>query len=77
MTETDPDKLIKMLDIELNAARANKQRKAGTRNAFRVWSIIVLLAGTFAALGLLHYLASSLQRPQHATSEAPQAVESR
>jgi hypothetical protein len=75
--EPDPEKLLKLLEMELEAARSKRVKTKGSRNSYRVLSIALLLAGTFAAVAALQYVASTLHRPQHAATSAPAVGETK
>ena len=72
MPETDPAEVLKMIDLELARARTVRRSDFGNRNAFRVWSLVMILAATAGAFFLLQFMVAQLPRPEHAT-DASQA----
>jgi hypothetical protein len=59
MTEVDPDKVLKMLEAELELARMRRPRKE-SRAAFRIASILFILLAFIGALFALQYFAGEL-----------------
>jgi len=68
MPDVDPEQILKQLELEL--AMRKHVVPAGNRNAFRIWSLALLIFGVFAALWMLQYLVSQIPRP--ARHEQPQ-----
>lgn len=57
------DQLMKLLDAQL--AEQRKARFSGdSRMAFRVWSLIVILAGVIVSLCILQWMLSQLPKPE-------------
>ena len=62
MPDVDPEQILKQLELELT--RRKPLYSQASRNAFRVWSLVLLVFGMFAALWMLQYLASQVPRPE-------------
>jgi len=62
MPDVDPEQILRQIEAEL--ALSKTAPGDGNRNAFRIWSLTVLIVGTFAALWALQFLLSQMPRPQ-------------
>lgn len=58
--EATPEQLIKLLEIQLSAQRAKRQRMSANRTAWRVGGVLLILVGAIAALLILQYAMSEL-----------------
>jgi hypothetical protein len=58
--EATPEQLIKLLEIQLSAQRAKRQRMSANRTAWRVGGVLLILGGAMAALLILQYAMSEL-----------------
>jgi hypothetical protein len=70
LPQTDPEQLMKMLELELAAKRPKSHSSTASRDSFRLWSILILVFGTIAALVFLQYMLSQIAPV--GTSSAPQ-----
>jgi hypothetical protein len=69
--EPTPDQLLQMLDLQLQSKRARRQQSQGSRTTFRLFSIILIVGGSGAALLFLQFILSDLpeKEPLSALSE--------
>ncbi len=70
MPDVDPEQILKELELEL--ARRKPMYPQGNRNAFRIWSLALLVFGLFAALWMLQYLLDQMPKPDKGTQPAMQ-----
>jgi hypothetical protein len=63
MPETDPETILKSLELELVARRIRTGTRRGGRTAFRAGSLILVLLLLAGALFLLQIIVSNLPRP--------------
>ncbi len=63
MTKPDPDESLEALEAELAQHRALRGRSQAGRTAFRVWSLVIILALIIGALLVLQYLVSQIPPP--------------
>jgi len=60
MTEPDPDQLLKSLEASTAMLRAKHSGRGSNRNTFRMMSIMIIVIGVVALLGVMEYMASEL-----------------
>ncbi len=70
MHKPDPDAALKALEAELAAQRALRHGSSAGRTAFRVWSIVIVLALILGSLLILQYLVSQIPTPEERKSQA-------
>lgn len=68
--ETDPEKLAKLLEIELMQKRASWQQAKARRSSLRTMSFLFLFAVIFAALAAFYFFFSG-ERPAQPREGAP------
>jgi hypothetical protein len=71
MTHPDPDEVMKMVEAELALKRA-KREKPSSRNAFRIWSLVIIIAAVIAGLFFLEFLVSQIPKPNHNPTPTPE-----
>jgi hypothetical protein len=59
--EPTAEQLLKLLDMQLAESRQRRSVTSGRRTTFRIFSVLVLVLGTVAAVGLLLYLLEDLR----------------
>ena len=64
---------MKMVEAELSLMKP-KRGSSSSRNAFRIWSLVVILGAVIAALLLLEFMVSQIPRPHHAPNATPAAA---
>ena len=70
--EADPEKLMKLLELELAAKRMKGPGAHGdSRTNFRIWSIVVIVVGAVVGLLLLQMMVSQMRPP----AEVPPPIE--
>jgi hypothetical protein len=74
MADPNPDEVLKMVEAELamKRARARSGVSSSSRNAFRIWSLVVILGMVLGGLLLLEYMVSQIPHPHHDASAAQQ-----
>ena len=68
--ETDPEKLAKLLEIELMQKRASWQQAKARRSSYRTMSFLFLFLVIVAAFMAFYFVASS-ERPAKPPNDAP------
>ena len=71
--ETDPDKLAKLLEIELMQKRASWQQAKARRSTYRTMSFLFLFAVIVAAFLAFYFFASSDRLPTPRPGAQPAA----
>ena len=71
MADPNPDEVMKMVEAELALKRA-KRGPSSNRNAFRIWSLVIIIVAVIAGLALLEFLVSQIPRPHHNPDPAQQ-----
>ena len=71
--ETDPEKLAKLLEIELMQKRASWQQAKARRSSFRVMSFLFLFAVIVAAVLTFYFFLSSDRLPTRDNNPPPTA----
>lgn len=67
------EQLMKLLDLQLAQQRKERRGSGGDpRASFRVWSLVIIVAGTLLALGALQWMLMQLPRPEHNLQEQQQ-----
>ncbi len=71
LRETDPQKLAKLLEIELMQKRASWQQAKARRGSYRAMSFLFLFAVIVAAFIAFYFLASSERIPAPRDNPSP------
>ena len=64
MPEVDPEQLIRQLEREMAEQRAQSGRSRDVKNAYRIWSLVLIIGVALAALWMLEIVLSSMPKPQ-------------
>jgi len=73
MANPNPDELMKMVEAELRLMKP-KRGSSSSRNAFRIWSLVIIVGGVIVGLLLLKVLASQIPRPHNTSNATPAAT---
>ena len=71
--EVDPEQLLKLLELQSRAVRTEKVAR-DSRTAFRVWSIVIIVAAAAIALWVLEFLLGQMAPPKDQAVK-PAAIE--
>ena len=74
MANPDPDEVLKMVEAELALKRAGRGARSFNRNAFRIWSLVLIIGMVVAGLLLLEYMVSQMPHPRRDANPAAQAA---
>ncbi len=77
MNDPDPDEVLKMVEAELAMKRAGRGGSSTSRNAFRIWSLVIIIGMVLAGLLLLEYMVSQIPRPHRNPGAAQQDAAAR
>lgn len=62
--EPSPEQLLKMLDLQMQNSRLQREKKGESRNAFRIGAIAIILLLMMAALWVLMIIAEEMPKPK-------------
>ena len=71
MADPNPDDVMKMVEAELALKRATRGASS-SRNAFRIWSLVFIIAAVIGSLVLLEFLVSQIPHTHHTPNPAAQ-----
>jgi len=64
---------MKMVEAELSLMKP-KRGSSSSRNAFRIWSLVIILGAVIGGLLLLEFLVSQIPRQHNASNATPAAA---